>query len=139
MLSEKEYKTTILCPECDKVMYPLEGSLRPIYVCSNCGASLDENTMKRKQNENNNTNNEEKQSLVENIFSQRFMRKYTDFESFSEFIKHCSMFNGSKKKISSETIATLPKRKMNRFVRKHTSFLTWENMFQKAVECYLKM
>lgn len=136
MLSEQECQTKFRCPECQKSMYSLKGSLQPIYICSHCGASLDEQTIKEIQTEENNG---KKQSLILNLFPKQFMKKYTEFTSFSEFTYECSLFPESMDQLSRETITKIPQRKLDRYVKKHTCFSTWDQMFEKAVECYLKM
>jgi ribosomal protein L37AE/L43A len=139
MLSEQEYKTKVCCPECHESMYSLKGSLHPIYICSHCGMSLDEEKIIENQNRQTNENNQIKQSLLRNLFPKQFMNKYTEFTSFSDFINECSLFKEQIEHLSQETMTKIPERKLNRYVKKHTSFSTWDQMFEKAVECYLKM
>jgi DNA-directed RNA polymerase subunit M/transcription elongation factor TFIIS len=139
MLTEQQCESEIRCPECDRPMYALKGALNPIFVCSNCGASIDEKTLFEKRGKSANQPEEQKKSLMENLFPQQFMRKYTCFETFSDFIYHCDLFNESLEEISKEKMAELPEKKINRYVKKHTSFSTWNQMFEKALEWYLKM
>jgi ribosomal protein L37AE/L43A len=136
---DQESESSIRCPECDKPMYALKGALSPIYVCSCCGASIDEKKLFLKPNECSNQLNNREKSLLQNLFSGQFMKKYTCFESFSEFISNCDLFTRSIDNISQEEIASLPERKINRYVKEHTRFSTWDQMFEKAVEWYLKM
>lgn len=138
MLEDPEYETIIRCPDCGKPMHQLEGTYQPIYVCSHCGASIDQKTVDerrkiKKENEGNNG------LLLWNLFSEPFMKKYTEFNHFKEFIDHCKFFNHCMGQISKETLADVPSRKINRYVRKHTCFTSWDQMFEKAVDCYLKM
>ena len=67
------------------------------------------------------------------------MKKYTIFDSFAEFINNCDLFCESYEQISQETIAEIPERKINNYVKENTKFETWDQMFEKAVEWYLKM
>ena len=86
MLTEQQCETEIRCPECNRPMYALKGALNPIFVCSYCGASIDEKTLFEKRGESSNQNNGEKKSLMENLFPEQFMKKYTSFDTFSDFI-----------------------------------------------------
>lgn len=142
MFSEQECETRVRCPECNKPMYALKGALSPIFICSYCGASVDKKTLEKRKNSQDNENNDGfngEQSLLRNLFSKQFMKKYTDFSSFSDFIKECKFFNDSLENLSKENIQSVPERKINRYVKNHTCFTTWDQMFEKAVEWYLKM
>ena len=139
MLSEQEYKSKVQCPECGKEMYALKGSMNQIYICSHCGASIDQKTLDLIQNKDEKNQNREERSLLQNLFSKQFMKKYTDFINFREFIKECNLFDVSLEGLSEANIENIPERKINRYVRKHTCFSTWDQMFEKAVEWYLKM
>jgi len=139
MLNEQEYETKIRCPDCGKPMYSLKGALSPIYVCSCCGASIDEKTIQEQKERQNSNNNDGEQSLLRNLFPNHFMKKYTEFSDFNDFIAQCKFFDSSIDNFSKETIANIPERKINKYVRENTCFMTWDQMFEKAVECYLKM
>ena len=139
MFNEQEYETKVRCPDCGKPMYALKGALNPIYICSYCGASIDHQTLQQKKEMTDCQNNGGKTSLLRNLFSNQFMKKYTDFKDFTDFINHCNFFNHSIESISKETLSEIPDRKINKYVRKHTCFSTWDQMFEKAVEWYLKM
>lgn len=136
---EQECETVVQCPKCGKQMYELNGALTPIFVCSCCGESIDQKTLIEKQQQGSSTRKNGKRSLLLNLFPCQFMKKYTCFDSFSEFIDQCDLFDESFDEISKEKITSLPKRKINRFVKKNTKFETWDKMFEKAVEWYLKM
>ncbi|MBS3777765.1 MAG: hypothetical protein KGY50_00550 [Candidatus Thermoplasmatota archaeon] len=142
MFSEQECETKVHCPECNKPMYTLKDALSPIFICSHCGASVDKKTLDERGyqiNEMSNGSFNGEQSLLRNLFSKQFMKKYTDFTSFSDFIKACEFFNDSLENLSKENIQKIPERKINRYVKQHTCFPTWDQMFEKAVEWYLKM
>lgn len=139
MIIEQECDPKIRCPDCDKPMYALKGALSPIFVCSYCGATIDEKSIRLNQKRINDSNQEDSVPLLQNLFSGQFMKKYTDFKTFTEFINNCDLFCQSLDELSQEIIAELPERKINRYVREHTRFKTWDQMFEKAVEWYLKM
>ena len=137
MLSEQECETKERCPECGNPMYMLKGAINPIYVCSQCGCSADEKTLEN-QNQNQ-IDNKGKKTILRNLFPDQFMKKYTEFFNFSDFIETCDFFNDSLDNLTKESITNIPERKINRYVRKHTCFSTWNQMFEKAVEWYLRM
>jgi hypothetical protein len=139
MITKEECDPKIRCPDCNKPMYALKGALSPIFVCSYCGTSLDEKSIQLNQKRIHDSNIDRSVPLLQNLFSGQFMKKYTDFDSFSEFINKCDLFYQSLDELSQETIAELPERKINRYVREHTHFKTWDQMFEKAIEWYLKM
>jgi hypothetical protein len=140
MFSEQECESKIRCPECNEPMYALKGALCPIFICSHCGTSIDEHSIEKKQREEERVKKQNvNQPLLRNLFPNQFMKKYTNFTSFSEFILNCKLFNDTIDNLSKDEIANVPERKINRYVRKNTSFSTWDQMFQKAVEWYLKM
>jgi DNA-directed RNA polymerase subunit M/transcription elongation factor TFIIS len=139
MFTQQESETEITCPDCEKPMYPLKGSNKPIFICSYCGASFDKRSLEKKKLEEQSCNANEDQNLLRNLFSEQFMRKYTDFENFSDFIRDCDLFGDSIENCSKDAMTQLPERKVNRYVKKHTRFSTWDQMFEKAVEVYLKM
>ena len=132
-------KSTIYCPNCNKEMYSLEGALNPIYVCSHCGNSIDEKQCYKKEESSNYEINEIGKPLLPDLFSGQFMKKYTAFNSFSEFIDNCDLFGQCMEEINKDIIAEIPERKINKYVKEHTRFDTWDQMFEKAVEWYLKM
>lgn len=139
MYTEQECETIVTCPKCGKQMYELKGALTPIYICSSCGESVDRKTLMQNKGEQPMIKGNGKKSLLLRLFPCQFMKKYTCFESFSDFIDQCNLFDESFDEISKEKITSLPKRKINRYVKKNTKFESWDQMFEKAVEWYLKM
>ncbi|MBS3748922.1 MAG: hypothetical protein KGY65_07610 [Candidatus Thermoplasmatota archaeon] len=139
MFVEQKRKKEIRCPECNCPMYTLEGAVNPIYVCSSCGTSVDAETIEQNRQKSMDIENQEKSMLLNNLFSNQFMKKYTEFESFSAFIKQCSFLKESTDRISEENIIDVPERKINLYVQKHTCFTTWDQMFEKALTWYLRM
>ena len=139
MFPEQEYEEIIYCPECRKPMYQLKETISEIYVCPCCGASLDEKRSEGYLYKQKDCSNCEKQILFKQIFSDHFMKKYTDFNSFSEFINDFDILGRSIEKVLLKDITKIPEREINIYVNEHTRFSTWDQMFEKAVELYLKV
>ena len=136
MVYQQHYESMLQCLHCGKQMYALKDTINSIYVCSYCGFSTESKPLSRNQMKKNSTSSENPVCLKK-IFSKRFMKKYTDFDSFSEFTKQCDLINESLEDLTRETFKNIHKRKMNRFVRRYTCFSSWDQMFQKAIESYL--
>jgi len=119
-------------------MYPLPESEQPIYVCKLCGCSITDNNA---NNPKKRAKNDifEKQKLLEPLFSDAFMQKYTEFPCFKDFIKECPFIESTKPFATYEDIEHIPKRKLNGYVKIKTKFNTWNDMFETAVESYLRM
>lgn len=74
--------------------------------------------------------NPQKEVSYQEIFSNSFMQKYTQFANFIFFMKGLKIDNFSKiEKLKSDTL--------NDFVQKNSHFKTWEEMQQTAVNDYM--
>ena len=74
--------------------------------------------------------NPQKEVSYQEIFSNSFMQKYTQFANFNFFMKGLKIDNFSKiEKLKSDTL--------NDFVQKNSHFKTWEEMQQAAVNDYM--
>ncbi len=74
--------------------------------------------------------NPQKEVSYQEIFSNSFMQKYTQFANFIFFMKGLKIDNFSKiEKLKSDTL--------NDFVQKNSHFKTWEEMQQAAVNDYM--
>ena len=85
------------------------------------------------------TNTNEKGYLIKRLFTDQFMHKYTQFTNISEFFECCEFVKKENIESICDVIDHIPKRKWNAYIRQTTSFQTWDQMFEKAVELYLKM
>ncbi len=139
MVPSIETKQKIECPECGKEMYRLPGSSEPIFVCPKCGNSIDAVYDDQNFFETKDRQIDEKDHLMKRLFPDYFMKKYTKFQTFFEFISKSNLINCDLDDISQATFEKLPKGKWDRFVRDNTSFSCWDEMFDCAVERYLKM
>ncbi|HEC89884.1 MAG TPA: hypothetical protein ENI44_04815 [Thermoplasmatales archaeon] len=118
----------LVCPKCGGELIPLKES-KKIYICKNCGRSLEEGHLLVKNDSNGGL-------LIEKLFNQQFMRKYTGFKSLEEFLRNSNLIEDHNE-ITYETIENLPKRIFNRYIRSETKFRSWDEMFEKAIELYL--
>lgn len=74
--------------------------------------------------------NPQKEVSYQEIFSNSFMQKYTQFSNFIFFMKGLKIDDFSKiEKLKSDTL--------NDFVQKNSHFKTWEEMQQAAVNDYM--
>ena len=102
MNTKDDCESSIYCPECNKQMYALEGALSPIYVCSHCGASIDEKQLQKTDESLKNKDSDLDKPLLHDLFPGQFMKKYTAFDSFSDFINNCELFGESIQEINKE-------------------------------------
>jgi hypothetical protein len=130
---------TVKCQECGRQMYKLSGSTDPIYVCPECGCSVDDDSDGSNLFFSETSSIEEKHHMMKRLFTDPFMKKYTEYNTFNEFIEQCDYINENPDTITYKLFEKLPKRKWDEYVRSHTSFSSWNQMFEKAVERYLKM
>jgi len=139
MLFKKKKTNKFNCPKCGEHMKSLSDSDKPIYVCKACGCSITDNNeiINNKQRAANDLF--EKQNLLEPLFSDAFMKKYTEFHCFEDFINECPYIESETPCATYKDIEHIPKRKLNGYVKIKTKFNTWDDMFETAVESYLKM
>lgn len=130
--SEQEKK--IICRSCGGSMYKLEDSLSNTFVCSSCGQAIDMDEGSKELFKNDASG-----LLFKKLFKDEFMKKYTKFSSFDDFVNNCSL-------IDIDSIGNLDHiankrhlKKLDKYVRKYTSFSTWNDMFEQAIEGYLHM
>lgn len=127
-MNKSIYNSRIVCPICGGEVIPLKES-KKIYICENCGRSLERSDLLLKIDSNGGL-------LIEKLFNQQFMRKYTGFKSLEGFLRNSNLITNHME-ITYETIENLPKRTFNRYIRSETKFKSWDEMFRKAVELYL--
>jgi len=124
----------IFCSYCGKHMYKLEGSLSESFVCSSCGRTIELKDMPNNINENRKNG-----PLIENLFKNEFMKKYTKFDSFDEFIKNCSLIEIDDINSLNQILNKGMMKKWDQYVQNHTKFSSWDEMFERAIESYLHM
>jgi DNA-directed RNA polymerase subunit M/transcription elongation factor TFIIS len=129
---------TLVCKECGSSMYRLSGSIESIFVCPGCGFSADVE-YREQQDLSQQKGSQEKKVLIKNLFTNQFMKKYTRFPTLSEFLEGCGFVKLEESLLAYQEISKIPKRKWDVYIRKNTCFQTWDQMFEKAVELYLKL
>lgn len=139
MESQQQLEKSLACPECGSEVYQLPESSQLIYVCKNCGASIDGERISLPPYLKETRINAPGEVLIGRLFNSQFMRKYTKCETLNEFIRNSNLLSENAKKINYKTIENLPKRSFNKYIKIETQFRSWEEMFGKAVECYLKI
>ena len=129
---QQESKHHLCCPNCQGSMYPLKESLNRIYVCESCGTSVDEeNSAKFDKSSDGGT------LPIYNLFNNEFMKKYTDFHCFQDFIDHCRINLEEITLNFDESNPTKNPHLLDKYVQENTRFLSWNEMFEKAVELHL--
>jgi len=73
---------------------------------------------------------------IEKLFTPFFMRKHTKSCNFEEFILKSGLVN-SKKEVTLEALRAIPDDDWNKYILKHTSFSSWQDMQEKALKEYL--
>ncbi len=126
MKVQQRLEKNMECPVCGGKVIQLKES-KKIYICRRCGLSIEEEHLKKEGNGG---------LLIEKLFNQRFMQKYTGYKTLEEFLRNSNLITDHKK-ITYETIENLPKRPFNKYIRSETEFRSWDEMFKKAVELYL--
>jgi hypothetical protein len=129
---KREKKKT--CKECNGTLYKLEESVIDTYVCSKCGKTYD-------------LDEEKDQKVLRNIskipmyklFPDPFMRKYTSFDNFGDFLSRCKFLKDDIFADQLSVIEDVNHRKLNGYVKKNTNFTSWDEMFEKAIDWYFHM
>lgn len=122
---------SFVCQNCKGVLYPLEESVDNIYVCESCGNSYDYETIK------DSCDSSFKRVPIYALFNEQFMRKYTNFSSFDDFIEECPVAIGEFSNKFDESIPLKYPKKWNKYVKETTQFSSWNEMFEKAIEIRL--
>jgi len=125
-------------------MYLLPEALTPTYVCPECGCSIDaEDQDFDPENARLNCeqaldgNNDRK--FIERLFNSNFMKKYTKYDNFTDFILDSGLIPQDISKITYELFQTISREKLDKYIRVNTNFSSWDDMFDKATSRYLGM
>ena len=122
----------LICQSCRGLLYPLEESIENLYVCESCGKTFEHNELIDK-----NLHNNASKAPIYTLFNDRFMQKYTNFDSFIDFVEDCPLEIKNYQGTFGENIVLKNPRKWDRFVKTHTIFTSWNEMFDKAIEIHL--
>jgi DNA-directed RNA polymerase subunit M/transcription elongation factor TFIIS len=126
-------KNKLLCRYCGSTLYALDENESELYVCESCGKTFDREQLFTGRNA---VQGKDKNKMFK-LFNNRFMKKYTSFENFYDFINHCPLTDLMNGDLFNESIPFKYPRKWNKYVKKNTQFSCWDEMFEKAVECLL--
>lgn len=84
--------------------------------------------------------NEKFSNITEDeLFTPSFMRRFTKFDSFKEFILNSGLIDLNEEDIN-EAIKAISKKKLDEYIRKNTNnnFNSWENLLKRATNEFLK-
>ena len=73
------------------------------------------------------------------FFTPSFMRRFTKFGSFKEFILKSGLIDPNKENIK-EALKAIPKKDLDEYIRKNTNnnFNSWKDMLKRAYDEYIK-
>jgi hypothetical protein len=141
----KKEERSLYCPTCEIEMHRLPGSLTSIYICNKCGCSIEpEETFENITNvdpiENKFSENiTEGEKCLEKLLTPKFMKKYTNYDNFDDFIFASKLLPKNATSFSYEIFKTIPITKLDNFVRANSVFDTWDEMFDSATGRYLRI
>lgn len=74
---------------------------------------------------------------IEDIFTIEFMKRYTKSRNFGEFLDESGLTD-PEELITKEIFEAIPDKEWDKYISKHTSFSSWDDMLIKATEEYIK-
>ncbi len=144
-MEKKEQEKKWICPNCKGDMYRLSGSSHSIYICKKCGCSIEQENIK---NDFENEYSEENQNVeginvgknqLKRLFTPQFMNKYTEYDNFADFIISSELIPKDTPSITYELFKNIPLRQLNEYINGNTVFESWDEMFDRATERYLRI
>ena len=135
-------KEKFLCPDCGEKMYLLPEASTSTYVCPECGCSIDaedqdfdSEDIRLNCEQALDSNNDRK--FIERLFNSNFMKKYTKYDNFTDFILDSGLIPQDISSITYELFQTISRQKLDVYIRASTIFSSWDDMFDKATSRYL--
>ena len=140
-MPEREKKKS--CPDCLGEMYRLNETRVEIWICKECGSSIEPEDKKTCFDEEETGEMEENvksgQECLNKMFNKFFMKKYTCFESFVDFIVASGLLPKNTEIITYDVFKKINMKKLDDYVRKNTDFNSWNEMFDLATGKYLRI
>ena len=79
-----------------------------------------------------------KQIPIIELFSSSFMKKYTKYNSFENFIQASNLIPLGTKIITNEIFEAIPDKELDDYIKASTIFKSWSEMLQAATHEYIK-
>ncbi|MCK4348321.1 MAG: hypothetical protein KAW47_06870, partial [Thermoplasmatales archaeon] len=76
---------------------------------------------------------------LKRLFTSQFMKKYTEYDNFTDFIISSELIPKEISSITYELFKTIPLRQLNEYIKGNTIFDSWDEMFDKATGRYLRI
>ena len=106
-----------------------------IFECSECGCYFETNNIQFHQENDNAYIKKEKlnegKCFVYKLFNKRFMKKYTKFSTFNEFILKSDLIPRNIKIINQDLFNKISKEDLDKYICQFTEFKSWDEMFDK--------
>lgn len=74
---------------------------------------------------------------VDKFLNPTFMKSFAKSSSLEEFILKSGLVNPDKEIRWTEVFKTIPKKDLDKYIRKNTKFSSWQDMLNKAATEYL--
>ena len=142
---EKEQDKKITCSICEGEMYRLLGSSNSIYICQNCGCSIEGEEIKYEFKNIDSENNKDLdkinigQKCLNKLFNPEFMKKYTKYNNFTDFMVASELIPKKISSITYDIFKNISLRKLDNYINSSTVFKSWDEMFDCATGKYLRI
>jgi len=137
-------KDKFICPDCGEKMYLLPESSTSTYVCPKCGCSIDAEDQDLDSEDTSlecdqTFDEDNKRKSIERLFNSNFMKKYTEYDNFTDFMLDSGLIPEDISSMTYELFKTISGEKLDDYIRANTVFSSWDEMFDKATSRYLGM
>ncbi len=130
-------KEKLNCPDCGNKMYQLSDSSTSTYVCPECGRSVDAEYVRSDCNQSPDSSDGE--ISIDKLFNNAFMKKYTDYDNLTDFIINSELVPKDTLVVTHEIFGNISCEEFDEYIRSHTIFDSWNDMFDRASSRYLKV
>ena len=144
VITVPEKKMKRCCPDCSGEMYKLKDSFSTIYICKECGSSIEPEMIQKYHDEENQKMPADDKiecgsNKLSSLFNSNFMKKYTVYENFTEFIKASGLVPKNTTEVTYELFKMIPRKKLDKYIKINTDFKCWNEMFDLATGKYLRI